>query len=231
MRMSDAGKSFAVVAIATVTGLAAVATLASASPSGRGMPAASPCPSASASPTGGGGITTILSSILPGGGGSSSPSPTPKPTQTGSTAAPVAFATDSPTASTSASTAPSATVSASKPPSSSPSSGSCGTSGAQEIKSTVTIDLHRHLHFTGKVKSSEKDCYQKRDVVLKKVRKGKDADEGTDITNKKGEWAIIAETKTGGGKYYAVATKKVLRPNTDNPTICKPARSKTVKAG
>jgi hypothetical protein len=67
--------------------------------------------------------------------------------------------------------------------------------------------------------------------VLKKVHKGKDPAEGTDVTNKKGDWTIVAETKTGGGKYYAVATKKVLRPNTDGTTVCTPARSKEVKAG
>jgi hypothetical protein len=80
------------------------------------------------------------------------------------------------------------------------------------------------------VRSSEKDCYRKRDVVLKKVKKGKDPSEGTDVTNNKGDWTIIAETKTGGGKYYAVATKKVLRPNSDGATICKRAKSDRVRA-
>lgn len=230
MKTSDARNSLIVVACAAALGLAAAATLASAAPtSGRATAAASPCPSSSSSPSKPppSGLTTIIPTSLPTGGGSSastSKSPSATATKAPAPAGKVApNATGSESASASATST--GTSSASAPPS------SCQPGGStQKVKSTITIESHRHLHFSGVVRSSEKGCFRKRHVVLKKVHAGKDPAEGTDITNRHGDWIIVAETKTGGGKYYAVATKKVLQISKGKQTICKPARSDTVRA-
>ncbi|MFN2594663.1 MAG: hypothetical protein ABR579_07220 [Actinomycetota bacterium] len=235
MKTSDTRKSIVVLATATVLGLAAAATLASASPSSGHVSAAAatPCPSPSGSsqppPSG---LTTIIPSLPTGGGGSSSASPSasksPKPS-TSATSPPgvlnAAVATDTPSPSETASgaTHPSSSASGTTP---SP----CQTGGPDKIKSKITIEAHRHLNFGGVVTSSEKGCYQKRDVVLKKVAKGKDPSEGTDVTNNKGKWLIVAQTKTGGGMYYAIATEKPLHTGSDKSSVCTQAKSDKVKA-
>ena len=116
----------------------------------------------------------------------------------------------------------SATPSGSGSPSSTASpSGSPGPGGQEEHRSRVTI-RYTGLAFKGAVKSVGK-CEPRREVVVRKIRRGPDAVIGRDTTNSRGGWKV-AERNAKPGRYYAKVLKRVFTQS-DVQITCKGARS------
>jgi len=76
-------------------------------------------------------------------------------------------------------------------------------------------------HFEGKVKSPNSDCTKGRDVVLKKVAKGKAKTVGRTVSSRSGAWKIRGVKPKG--KFYALA-----KPRKVGDVTCKKGKSKTI---
>ena len=89
----------------------------------------------------------------------------------------------------------------------------------------VTIDYDRSpSDFEGDVKSGHGDCVGQRDVVLKKVRKGRpDKVVGRDTTNSRGEYRI--PVRDAHGRYYTVAPKATHPQSNGDTVVCKRGES------
>jgi hypothetical protein len=78
--------------------------------------------------------------------------------------------------------------------------------------------------FSGKVVSVKTRCERHRKVNVRRRLEGPDALVGTAFTDRDGHWEVHpASTPTG--TYYAKATRKVLRHNSDHLHVCKPETS------
>lgn len=78
--------------------------------------------------------------------------------------------------------------------------------------------------FKGAVRSVGR-CERAREVVLRRVRKGRDAVVGQDVTNRKGKWKV--RLPAANGRFYAKVLKKTIQ---QGDAVCRPARSKTIRA-
>ena len=123
--------------------------------------------------------------------------------------------TVSPSGSSSGSGSPSGTAT--------PSGGPGGENEAHD--SNVTIKRTTR-GFSGLVKSVGK-CEPKREVVLRKLRKGADPVVGRDTTTAKGAWSVAVPNAKG--RYYAKVLKRVFTQN-DAQITCRGDRSRTVRA-
>jgi hypothetical protein len=72
------------------------------------------------------------------------------------------------------------------------------------------------------VKSPEADCERGRKIALKKKKKGRDANAGTDVSKRAGSWKV--RVQNARGRYYAVAAKSRV-----GTTTCKPGQSKAIR--
>lgn len=99
-----------------------------------------------------------------------------------------------------------------------------GPGGPEKHDSTITI-RYGNDKFSGAVKSANK-CKPKREVVVRKVRKGRDRIVGRDTTNKKGKWSDeVADAK---GRYYAKVAKRVFTQGSTR-VECGGAKSKKIR--
>jgi hypothetical protein len=106
----------------------------------------------------------------------------------------------------------------------SPSGSPTGPGGPEKHDSTITIDYGSD-DFFGAVKSANK-CEPRREVVVRKVRKGTDRIVGRDTTNSKGKWRTeVADAK---GRYYAKVAKRIFTQGSTR-VECGAAKSKTIR--
>lgn len=78
--------------------------------------------------------------------------------------------------------------------------------------------------FKGAVRSVAR-CERARNVVLRRVRDGRDPVVGKDVTSRTGKWKI--RLPGADGRFYAKALKKTIA---QGDAVCRPARSKTIRA-
>lgn len=149
-----------------------------------------------------------------------SPSPTPTPTPT-----PTPSASASSTASPSPSPTRSQTATPSPTPTPTPSSPDVV---IEENDSVVTARfLTQPDRFVGRVSSAPK-CERNRQIVLKRVKTGRDAVVGRDTTNDAGRWKVFEPNARG--RYYAKVTRRVF--TRDGLEVrCRGDRSRTVRVG
>lgn len=80
-------------------------------------------------------------------------------------------------------------------------------SAGESIVTDVTIKADSSGDFSGQVKTALKDCSNKRKVVVKRQKGGKDEKIGMDLTEKQGNkyvWSL-GNSGAGAGHFYAVA--------------------------
>ncbi len=94
-------------------------------------------------------------------------------------------------------------------------------------ESTITISYsHEFFTFSGEVRSATR-CERRRDVVLKRVREGRDPIVGRDVTNRRGRWSV--RVPGADGRFYAKVLKRTFVDN-ETRVICQADRSRTVRA-
>jgi len=82
--------------------------------------------------------------------------------------------------------------------------------------------------FKGRVNSGPRRCERGRLVTIKEVRRGPDAVEGRDRTNRRGRY-VEPHNRFGRGRYYAVAGRKTFTNRFGDTIICRRARSDTIR--
>jgi hypothetical protein len=96
----------------------------------------------------------------------------------------------------------------------------------RRINSTITIDYEGDRFF-GVVNSSRARCERRRPVALKRARSDRVTAE--DRSDNSGQWGIRFVPEMGG-RFYAVARRKVFSARTGEVMICVRARSRTIRA-
>jgi hypothetical protein len=94
------------------------------------------------------------------------------------------------------------------------------------FNSTVTISFQpghgqESDTFSGKVVSVKGRCERHRKVNVRRRLEGPDALVGAALTDRDGHWEVHPAS-TPAGTYYAKATRKVLRHNSNHLHVCKP---------
>lgn len=75
--------------------------------------------------------------------------------------------------------------------------------GGEKTPSTISIRHRKHPHrFQGRVRSSDASCVSGRNVVLKRVKRGRDRTIGTDVTNARGKYRIRHRKTRVAKRYY-----------------------------
>jgi len=83
--------------------------------------------------------------------------------------------------------------------------------------------------FSGRVKSDDDRCVAGRDVVVRKVRPGRDRVVASDTTNGRGQWSDRHD-RGGAGRYYAVVRRDTVQDGIDTIN-CLRGRSGTKRFG
>lgn len=104
--------------------------------------------------------------------------------------------------------------------------GSASPGGGETHKSTISLTYNR-TKFTGTVQSDPK-CESKRNVVVRRVKKGPDPLVGKDTTDSKGKYSVAEPNAKG--KFYAKVLKRVFTQG-DTTITCGGAKSKVLKVG
>lgn len=95
--------------------------------------------------------------------------------------------------------------------------------------SSVSIRHDNRPHvFKGRVRSGPARCRRGRQVVVKEVRRGRDATEGRDRTNRRGRWRE-RHNRFGAGRYYARVTRKTFTNQFGDTIVCRPDRSRRIR--
>jgi len=186
--------------VTTTTAGKATATLTHASNTIAGPARASASVDGEAAST-----TVTMTGLDPQPSASPSPSPSNSPSPAAS-----ASASPSPSASATASPSPGPTLTPPPPPEN------------ERATSTITFKYGAKERARGRVSSSDSRCEDRRNVVVKKVRRGRDKVVRRTFTDSSGAW------KTGGtlapGRYYAQAQRTQTTTSTGTFT-CVKARS------
>ncbi|HYI45603.1 MAG TPA: hypothetical protein VE174_09145 [Actinomycetota bacterium] len=147
------------------------------------------------------------------------PTPTPTPTKT-PTPTPTRSATPTPTptpssssASPSSSPTPTPTPSRTEPPD-------------QTFNSSISIKYEGRA-FSGAVSSRGSRCEGRRDVAVKKVKRGRDKVVKRVQTGRGGQWR--ARSQNAKGRYYAKAKATAFTGRDGAQIDCRGARSKTIR--
>ena len=154
----------------------------------------------------------------------------PPPAQSSGSAKPSGAATPSATGSRTPTPTPSrsATPTQSSSPSPSPSQTTPPPPSIQTFDSRITIAYNgRRNVFTGRVTSESARCEAGRGVVVKKVKRGKDATVGKARTNRRGRYAVAE--RNAEGRYYSKVKRKQFAGRNNRTIVCKPARSRTIR--
>jgi hypothetical protein len=92
------------------------------------------------------------------------------------------------------------------------------------------VDVHSLVSirngFLGAIATTPTACENRREVVLKKKRPGKDRAVGSDISDRGGNWKIKMNRS---GAYYAVATKKNITSGLGPPLVCLASKTVTLR--
>ena len=97
-------------------------------------------------------------------------------------------------------------------PSGTPSEPPGGDDEPQRCRTKLTINFSRSrgssaaVTFKGRVKSQSKECKGGRNVLLKKIRKGKKRTVGRTVSKRSGAWSI--QKRRAKGRYFAKARKR-----------------------
>ncbi len=153
----------------------------------------------------------------------------PTPTRTGS---PTASPSGSPTrcAIPLPPTCPSPRPTASSTPTASPTASPTATPPGGETErhgSRVSIRFNdARAVFKGAVRSASK-CERLREVVLRRVREGRDPIVGRDNTNREGKWRV--RLPGANGRFYAKVLKRAFQQG-ETRVVCQAGRSRTITA-
>ncbi|MDQ3941131.1 MAG: hypothetical protein M3238_07265 [Actinomycetota bacterium] len=79
--------------------------------------------------------------------------------------------------------------------------------------------------FTGRVRSGADICERGRQVVMKRVKPGRDRTAGTTVTKRNGTWQIFKNNPKG--RYYA-RTPAASKSNNQGTFRCQAAKSRTI---
>lgn len=98
----------------------------------------------------------------------------------------------------------------------------------RDVAANLTIRYAPRVEvFKGAVSSSMEMCLDQRKVVLKRVRPGRNATLGEDLTNSDGIWRIPWDARRG--RYYAVMPRAIRVSEQDQEMRCLLDRSVTVR--
>ncbi|MDQ4064567.1 MAG: hypothetical protein M3161_00795 [Actinomycetota bacterium] len=90
---------------------------------------------------------------------------------------------------------------------------------------SIRFDVESSV-FLGTVRSATK-CERLRDVVLRRVREGRDPIVGQDVTNRRGKWKV--RLPGANGRFYAQVIKRAFQQG-DTRVVCRADRSRTISA-
>lgn len=153
-------------------------------------------------------------SASPSASGSKTATPTTRP----SSASPTGSSTASPKGSSTASP----TQSSSPTPTPSPSR----TEPADKTYNSSVSIKYRGQAFNGHVGSRSKRCQGRRDVTVKKVKRGRDAKATQVQTGRGGDWR--ARSQNAEGKYYAKVKATAFTARDGSTINCRGARSRAI---
>lgn len=83
--------------------------------------------------------------------------------------------------------------------------------------------------FRGQLSSTRAACLNDREIVVRRVRPGRDQKIGEAMSNSKGRWHLDAKRSTLNGPYYAVARATSISDGSGNTIACKRGTSNRVR--